>query len=149
LKHSNVFRESDGGLNRHDCGLTFSLISPRGEVVVFLHTVSIGAYHMQAIIEVAGKQYRVQPSERHVVPKLPVEVGNTIEFRTVLATIEGDSIRVGTPYRNAIVTATVRAHGKADKVLVFKKKRRKGYKKLRGHRQQYTEIEITGITVND
>ncbi|MCX8050457.1 MAG: 50S ribosomal protein L21 [Chlorobi bacterium] len=102
---------------------------------------------MQAIVEIAGKQYRVQPSEHHVVPHLDAEVGQTLEFRTVLATLDGDSVRIGTPYLGARVTATVRAHGKGDKVLVFKKKRRKGYKKLRGHRQQYTEIEITGITL--
>jgi len=103
---------------------------------------------MQAIVEIAGKQFRVQPNERHVVPHLSAEVGQTVEFRTVLATLDGDRVRFGTPVLDATVTATVRAHGKGDKVLVFKKKRRKGYKKLRGHRQQYTEIEITGITVN-
>lgn len=103
---------------------------------------------MQAIVEIAGKQYRVQPNERHVVPHLHAEVGQTVEFRTVLATLDGEQIRLGTPYLSATVTATVRAHGKGDKVLVFKKKRRKGYKKLRGHRQRYTEIEITGITLD-
>ncbi|MCX7930142.1 MAG: 50S ribosomal protein L21 [Chlorobi bacterium] len=103
---------------------------------------------MQAIVEIAGKQYRVQPRERHVVPHLNAEVGQTLEFRGVLATLDGDTVQVGMPYLNACVTATVRAHGKGDKVLVFKKKRRKGYKKLRGHRQQYTEIEITGITLS-
>ncbi len=103
---------------------------------------------MQAIVEIAGKQYRVQPHERHIVPHLRAEVGETVEFRTVLATFDGDRVQVGMPLLDATVTATVRSHGKGDKVLVFKKKRRKGYKKLRGHRQQYTEIEITGITVN-
>ncbi|MCS7000456.1 MAG: 50S ribosomal protein L21 [Bacteroidota bacterium] len=102
---------------------------------------------MQAIVEIAGKQYRVAPNQRHVVPHLKADVGQTLEFRTVLATLDGDAIQVGTPYVNATVTATVVAHGKGEKVLVFKKKRRKGYKKLRGHRQQYTEIEITGITL--
>ncbi|GBD05594.1 50S ribosomal protein L21 [bacterium HR20] len=102
---------------------------------------------MQAIVEIAGKQYRVQPNERHVVPHLAAEPGQTVEFRSVLALLDGNSIQLGTPHVAATVTATVRAHGKGEKVLVFKKKRRKGYKKLRGHRQQYTEIEITGITL--
>jgi large subunit ribosomal protein L21 len=103
---------------------------------------------MQAIVEIAGKQFRVQPNERHVVPHLHAEVGETIELRNVLALLDADRVQLGIPVLNASVRATVRAHGKGDKVLVFKKKRRKGYKKLRGHRQQYTEIEITGITVN-
>ncbi|RMF33438.1 MAG: 50S ribosomal protein L21, partial [Chlorobiota bacterium] len=93
---------------------------------------------MQAIVEIAGKQYRVQPNERHIVPHLAAEPGQTVEFRSVLALLDGNSIQLGTPHVAATVTATVRAHGKGEKVLVFKKKRRKGYKKLRGHRQQYT-----------
>lgn len=102
---------------------------------------------MQAIVEIAGKQYRVQLNGRYVVPHLPAEPEQTIEFRSVLALLDDNGIRLGTPHVAATITATVRAHGKGEKVLVFKKKRRKGYKKLRGHRQQYTEIEITGITL--
>lgn len=115
--------------------------------VLFLRIVIFPGIFMQAIVEIAGKQYRVQPSERHVVPHLNAEIGQQLEFTTVLAAIDGDSVRVGAPYLPATVSATVHAHGKGEKVLVFKKKRRKGYKRLRGHRQQYTEIEITGITI--
>lgn len=104
---------------------------------------------MQAIVEIAGKQYRVQPNERHVVPHLRANIGQRVEFRSVLATLNGENIRLGSPYVSATVTAVVRAHGKGDKVLAFKKKRRKGYTKLCGHRQQYTEIEITGITLDN
>lgn len=76
---------------------------------------------MQAIVEIAGKQYRVQPNERHVVPHLAAEPGQTVEFRSVLAVLDGNSIQLGTPHVAATVTATVRAHGKGKKCSCSRK----------------------------
>lgn len=101
---------------------------------------------MQAIVEIAAQQYIVRPSETHRVPLLAGNVGDTVTFSTLLAVGEGSSMKVGTPSVSGTVTAKILAHGKDEKVIVFKKKRRKGYRKLNGHRQQFTEIEITNVS---
>lgn len=96
---------------------------------------------MQAIVTIAGSQYRVKQDDTIVVPFLGNDVAETLELTGAIA-IEGTSI---TP-NGATVTAKVLGHGRADKVLVFHKKRRKGYQKMNGHRQPYTRIQITGIS---
>jgi len=99
-----------------------------------------------AVVEIAGKQYSVEASSKLYVPKLDAEVGKKIKIENVLLLGGKDGIQVGSPtVKGAAVEATVLGHVKGDKVIVFKKKRRKGYKVRRGHRQQYTEIEITKI----
>jgi large subunit ribosomal protein L21 len=101
---------------------------------------------MQAIVEIAGKQLKIAPKDRVRVPLLKEEPGSKVTFDRVLLVGDGKSVTVGTPtVKGASVEATVLGREKADKVMVFKKKRRKGYKVRKGHRQQYSEIEITNI----
>lgn len=101
---------------------------------------------MEAVINIAGFQFKVKENDKIYVPKLDVEVGKNIELKNVLMLIDGDKVQIGQPYidKNSVI-AKVLEHTKDDKVLVFKKKRRKDYKKLRGHRQQLTRILIEKI----
>ncbi|MEZ2416713.1 50S ribosomal protein L21 [Luteibacter sp. RCC_6_2] len=99
-----------------------------------------------AVIKTGGKQYRVMAGEILRVELLPAEVDSTVQFDQVLLVGEGESITVGAPLvAGATVSAKVRAHGRADKIRIVKFRRRKHYKRTQGHRQHYTEIEITGI----
>lgn len=101
---------------------------------------------MFAVLEVAGQQLKVSPAEKVFVPLLDQKVGNTITFDKVLLLSDDKSVRVGNPIvKGVAVKGKVLGHVKDEKVIVFKKKRRKGYRVRRGHRQQYTEIEITSI----
>jgi large subunit ribosomal protein L21 len=102
---------------------------------------------MYAIVNIAGKQFRVTQSQKLYVPLLESEVGAKVEFGNVLLLADDAGVTVGTPVLSgASVTATILGHMKDEKVIVFKKKRRKGYRKLNGHRQQFTQIEIDSIT---
>jgi large subunit ribosomal protein L21 len=102
---------------------------------------------MYAVIVTGGKQYRVMKGEVLRVEKLDVEAGNSIEINDVLMLGDGEKITVGTPKVNgAKVTATVKSHGRLDKVRIVKFRRRKHHRKQMGHRQHFSEIEITGIT---
>lgn len=102
---------------------------------------------MYAVVEIAGKQYKVAPKDRIMVPSLDEKEGAKVKFDRVLLLGKEKEIRVGNPVvAGSRVEATVLAHGKSDKVTVFKKKRRKGYRVRRGHRQGYTEVEISSIT---
>jgi large subunit ribosomal protein L21 len=102
---------------------------------------------MYAIVATGGKQYRVQEGEKLRVEKLTAEAGETVELDQVLLVGEGEDVKVGAPYvEGAKVTATVAEHGRLDKVKIIKFRRRKHHRKQMGHRQSYTEIEITGIT---
>jgi large subunit ribosomal protein L21 len=99
-----------------------------------------------AVIKTGGKQYRVMAGEILRVELLPAEVDSTVQFDQVLLVGEGESITVGAPLvAGATVSAKIRAHGRADKIRIVKFRRRKHYKRTQGHRQHYTEIEITGI----
>jgi len=101
---------------------------------------------MYAVVEIAGKQFKVASSDKVRVPKLDVEVGKKVEFDKVLLLADNATVKVGNPtVEGAKVEAMVLSHGKDEKVIVFKKKRRKGYRVKRGHRQPYTEIEISKI----
>ena len=103
---------------------------------------------MYAIIRTGGKQYQVAPGEHVRVEKLGGEVGDTVELADVLLVADGEDVKIGQPVvEGAKVTAQIVEQGKAKKVLVFKKKRRKGYKVKRGHRQLFTALEIKEITV--
>ena len=103
---------------------------------------------MYAIVEIAGKQFRVQESDKLYVPHLQADADETVTFDRVLLTADDGDIRVGTPtVDGAAVTARVLDHVKADKVIVFKKKRRKRYNVKRGHRQQYTQIQVESLDV--
>lgn len=101
---------------------------------------------MYAIIRTGGKQYQVAPGERLRVEKLAGEVGDTVELADVLLVADGSEIKVGRPVvEGAKVTARIIEQDKAKKVLVFKKKRRKGYRLKKGHRQPYTALEVKEI----
>ena len=98
-----------------------------------------------AVVRIQDVQFRVSEDDLIRVPLLEVEVGAKLEFDQVLL-VGGDEIRVGTPLvEGAKVTAEVVEQGKEEKVIVFKKKRRKNYRRTQGHRQAYTALRITGI----
>ncbi|HET6804449.1 MAG TPA: 50S ribosomal protein L21 [Frateuria sp.] len=99
-----------------------------------------------AVIKTGGKQYRVQQGDVLRVELLDAEEGANVSFDQVLLVGSGDSVNVGVPtVAGATVSATVRRHGRADKVRIIKFRRRKHHKKQMGHRQHFTEVEITGI----
>ena len=100
---------------------------------------------MYAVLVTGGKQYRVMEGETLRVEKLDIEAGNEVTFDNVLMLGDGDGIRLGDALKGASVTAKVVSHGRADKIRIIKFRRRKHHMKRQGHRQHYTEIEITGI----
>ncbi|OFX19486.1 MAG: 50S ribosomal protein L21 [Bacteroidetes bacterium GWA2_31_9] len=101
---------------------------------------------MYAIVDIAGKQYKVEKNRKIFVNNLANEDGAKVEFEKVLLVDDDGKIQVGTPnVKGAKVSASVLAHVKADKVLIFKKKRKKGYQTLNGHRQPMTQIQIEDI----
>ena len=103
---------------------------------------------MYAVIKTGGKQYRVSQGDRIRVEKLDGDIGTSLEFDDVLM-IGGDKVVVGTPnVEGAKVTAEITGQDKAKKVIVFKMKRRKGYRVKNGHRQPFTHIKIGGLSVN-
>ena len=98
-----------------------------------------------AVIVTGGKQYRVMEGETLRVEKLELEVGDTVEFDQVLLVGSGEDVRIGDALSGVKVSATVKSHGRADKIRIIKFRRRKHHRKQMGHRQHYTEIQITGI----
>lgn len=100
---------------------------------------------MYAIVKTGGKQYRVSEGDVLRVEKLPVKAGETVVLDKVLAVGEGADLQVGTPYINAKVTATVEAQGKGKKIIVFKYKSKKNYRRKQGHRQPFTRLRINKI----
>ena len=101
---------------------------------------------MYAIVEIAGKQFKVTQNQKLYTPQLNVEAGSVIIFDKVLLVEDGDNIAIGVPnVTGAKVTGKVLGHVRGDKIIVFKKKRRKGYKKTQGHRQDYTQVLIEDI----
>ena len=102
---------------------------------------------MYAVFVTGGRQFRAVPGELIRVEKLEVEPGSTVTLDQVLMVGDGDKITIGAPLvKGASVAATVRGHGRHDKVTIVKFRRRKHHRKQMGHRQHYTEIEITGIS---
>ncbi|QCO67368.1 50S ribosomal protein L21 [Luteimonas yindakuii] len=104
---------------------------------------------MYAVIVTGGKQYRVMAGETLRVEKLEIEAGNEVTFDNVLMLGDGEGVTLGDALKGATVAATVKAHGRADKIRIIKFRRRKHHMKRMGHRQHYTEIEITGINAGD
>ena len=101
---------------------------------------------MYAVVKTGGKQYRVSPGELLRVESLTGEVGSEISFSEVLLTSAEGAVQVGTPLvPGAAVTARVVEHGKEKKILVFKKKKRKNYRRRHGHRQLFTAVQIKTI----
>jgi len=103
---------------------------------------------MYAIVEIAGQQFKVQKDQRVYVHRLDAAEGDKIKFDRVLFADNGGKMTIGAPaIEGATVTATVTRHLKGDKVIVFKKNRRKGYRVKNGHRQSFTEISIGAISI--
>ncbi len=101
---------------------------------------------MYAVIKTGGKQHRVTLGEKLKVEKLAGEVGGEIVFDQVLMVADGENVTIGAPMvSGASVKATVVSHGRGDKVMIFKMRRRKHYRKTQGHRQDYTEVQIQQI----
>ena len=100
---------------------------------------------MYAVLVTGGKQYRVMQGETLRVEKLEAEAGSEIKFENILMLGDADGIKLGDALKGAAVAAKVVSHGRADKIRIVKFRRRKHHRKQMGHRQYYTEIEITGI----
>lgn len=99
-----------------------------------------------AIIRTGGKQFRVEPGQSIRVPTLPGDAGSKVEFNEVLLGNTGSAVKVGVPsLKGASVTGEIVKHGKDDKIVVFKFKRRKNYARKAGHRQPFTEVRIGSI----
>ncbi|MGE3481865.1 MAG: 50S ribosomal protein L21 [Gammaproteobacteria bacterium] len=104
---------------------------------------------MYAVFVTGGKQYRAQEGDIIRVEKLEVGEGSSIAIDKVLMVSDGDTIQIGTPYvAGGKVNATVKAHGRGDKIRIIKHRRRKHYHREMGHRQHYTELQITGISAS-
>jgi len=102
--------------------------------------------YMYAIVEIAGQQFKVQKDQKIYVHRLDTEVGKKVSFDKVLLIEDGGKVTIGAPaIKGAVVSAVVEGHVKGDKVIVFRKKRRKGYAKKNGHRQCFTAITISDI----
>ncbi len=103
---------------------------------------------MFAIVETGGKQFRVQEGLTVKVAKLDAEAGSELSLDKVVMAGEGDDLKIGTPYVDgASVTCQVVEHGRDKKIIVFKKKRRKDYRKKQGHRQDFTTLHVTAIHI--
>ena len=103
---------------------------------------------MYAVIETGGKQYRVSEGDTLFIEKLDLTSGDEVTFDRVLAVLSGETAQFGAPtVKGATVTAEVLKNGKAKKVIVYKMKPKKGYRKKQGHRQPYTQVKISKITV--
>ncbi len=103
---------------------------------------------MYAVIKAGGRQYKVEPGQMVRVDKMDAQVGETVSLGEVLLVKDGDTLKAGAPFlAGATVTATVIEQDRARKIIVFKKKRRQGYQKTQGHRQDYTALKITAINL--
>ena len=101
---------------------------------------------MYAVVKIKGLQFRVEPGKTLQVPLLEDEIGANVTFDEVLLLSDGEDIKVGTPsVEGATVAAEVLRHGRSRKIVVLKRKRRKNYRRKKGHRQPFTEVSITGI----
>ncbi|MCG8381681.1 MAG: 50S ribosomal protein L21 [Gammaproteobacteria bacterium] len=102
---------------------------------------------MFAVIKTGGKQYKISEGDTLRVESLPYDEGEALELDQVLMVADGDNIKVGQPYvEGSNVKAVVKSHGRGKKVEIIKFRRRKHYRKQQGHRQNYTELEITNIS---
>lgn len=103
---------------------------------------------MYAVFQTGGKQFRAEPGGRIRIPSLDVDAGETVTFDEVLLASDGDDVSVGQPtVDGASVKAEVLRHGRDDKIIVFKRKRRKKYRRKKGHRQKFTEIRVDEIVL--
>lgn len=102
---------------------------------------------MYAVVKTGGKQYRVVAGEKLKIEQIPADIGSEIVLDQVLMVADGDNVSLGNPLvAGAAVNAKIIAHGRGEKIRIFKMRRRKHYRKTQGHRQNYTEIEVLGIS---
>lgn len=107
----------------------------------------LGESDMYAVIETGGKQYRVEQGQSIKVEKLNADEGASVDLDKVLLVADGDDVKIGAPYlEGGMVKAMVKSHGRGKKIRIIKFRRRKHSRKTQGHRQAYTELEITGIS---
>jgi large subunit ribosomal protein L21 len=112
----------------------------------FTFAVQFSKKAMYAIVDIAGKQFKVAKDQYIYAPKLEGEAGAAVSFDKVLLIDDGATVNIGAPtVSGAVVSGKILEHVKGDKVIVFKKKRRKGYAKKNGHRQQFTKVQIDTI----
>lgn len=104
---------------------------------------------MNAVVEIAGQQFDVTANQKLFVPKLEGKPGDSVTFDNILLVEDGGNTNVGAPYLSGNVEAKIMEHVRDEKILIFHKKRRKGHRKLNGHRQHFTQIEITNININN
>jgi large subunit ribosomal protein L21 len=103
---------------------------------------------MYAIIRTGGKQFRAEPGKTLRIPSLNVDAGETVTFDEVLLGATDDDVKVGAPLLSgAAVTAEIVKHGKGEKIIIFKHKRRKNYRRKQGHRQKFTEVRVNEINL--
>ena len=103
---------------------------------------------MYALVNIAGQQFRVEQNQTIKTQKLPGEAGQSVSFDQVLLVADGDNVQIGAPVlKGATVQGTIVNQTRDDKIIVFKKKRRKGYRRTNGHRQQRTAVKIESITL--
>lgn len=102
---------------------------------------------MLAVVEIAGKQYEAQPGKVMRSPLLKAKPGQFVSFSKILLASDNQNAKIGAPYIEGSVQAKVLEHGKDETILVFHKKRRKGHRKLNGHRQRFSMLEITGLNI--
>lgn len=98
-----------------------------------------------AIVEAGGNQHRVKVGQRRKLGKIDGEPGQSVELGKVLMLADGDNVQIGTPYLSSVVVAKIIQHGRGEKVTIIKMRRRKTYRRKQGHRQDFTEVEITSI----
>jgi large subunit ribosomal protein L21 len=114
--------------------------------IISAHLGRLLGSNMYAVIKSGGKQYKVAAGEKLKIEQIPSQIGEKISLDQVLMVSQGDQVTVGSPLVNgAVVSATVLGHGRADKVKIFKMRRRKHYQKRQGHRQNFTEVMIDEI----
>ncbi|MCX5591146.1 50S ribosomal protein L21 [Alcaligenes endophyticus] len=103
---------------------------------------------MYAVIKTGGKQYRVTTGQKLKIEQIPADIGQEISLDQVLSVGEGEALQIGAPFvPGASVKATVLAQGRHKKIIVFKMRRRKNYRRTQGHRQNFTEIRIDTVSV--
>ncbi len=103
---------------------------------------------MYAIIRAGGHQYRAEPGKTIRIQSLDAQPGETVRFEEVLLGADGDNIKIGAPMvSGAAVTAEVVRHGRGEKIIIFKHKRRKNYRRKQGHRQGFTEVKVSDISL--
>ena len=103
---------------------------------------------MYAIIRTGGRQFRVEPGKTLRIPSLNIEPGQSVTFEDVLLGADGDQVKLGAPVvSGAAVTAEVVRHGRGEKIIIFKHKRRKNYRRKQGHRQGFTEVRVNEINL--